>query len=153
MSGSFHAAYFGAPRPPQANRNEMSHHYDQPLDVKVENGELVIHIGIHTLAHAVSYADWAAPFDTGCDDNIRTFAITDPEQLARDVLLEMQSEAEDGSSPLSDFLDAMTKAALDGGSAAVEYEQCIKHGENSPLETWALPDPHKEPTPVDKEKP
>lgn len=113
----------------------MTHHYGQLL-VKVIDGKLVIEIGVYTLAHAVSYADWANPFDEDRNEYVRTFAITDPTQFAKDVVSAMQHEREDGSSPLSNFLDAMTEAALDDGSTGVECEQVILHGEQSPLETW-----------------
>lgn len=115
----------------------MSHHYGKPLAVKVSGGKLTIEIGIHTLAHAAAFADWANKWTEAKGDYLREFAITDAEQFAGDIAHAMQDEREDGSTPLSDFLDAMTQAALDDGSMAVEYDQRIKHGEFSPLETWA----------------
>jgi len=122
-----------------------ANYYGQSLTVEVKDGQLVIAIGVQTLAHSASYSDWANPYDEQREDYIRTFAITDAEQFAKDVQHAMLSEREDGSSPLSDFLDAMMQAALDDGSTAVEYEQVIKHGTTSPLETWAAsPVPAKE---------
>lgn len=114
----------------------MSHHYGQPLTVKVSGGKLVIEIGTHVLAYAVACADWANSHDG--EDYIRTFAITDPTQFAADVKHAMLDEREDGSTPLSDFLDKMAEAALDDGSMAVEYDQCIKHGTFAKSEKWAL---------------
>lgn len=113
----------------------MSQHYGQPLAVTVGNGKLVIEIGIHTLAHAVSYAEWANKWNGR--DYLRDFAITDPIQFAKDVAHAMQDEREDGSTPLSDFLDAVSEAALDDGSTGAEYEQQIKTGEFASTETWA----------------
>lgn len=116
-------------------------HYGARLTVKVERGALVVRIGVQTLAHAVSYADWANPFDDEADDYIRTFAIVDAPQFARDVAHAMLSEREDGSTPLSDFLDKMSQSAIEDGSLGLhEDEQRIKHGETSPLETWRLPE-------------
>lgn len=114
------------------------HHYGKPLSVEVVEGELRISIGVQTLAHAVTYADWANPYDEKRKDYIRTFAITDAEAFARDVMYAMLAEKEDGSSPLSDFIDAATEVAVDDGSMACEYEQQIKHGENAACETWAM---------------
>lgn len=111
-------------------------HYGRGLEVKIERGALVIRIGAQTLAHACSYSDWANPFDEAKDDYIRTFAITDAAQFAKDVLHAMLNEREDGSTPLSDFLDKMSEAAVEDGSEACE-EASIKHGENAPSETWA----------------
>lgn len=113
-------------------------HYVKPLAVKVIRGKFVIEIGIHTLAHAVAYADWANRWND--EDYVRTFAITDPVQFAEDVAYAMQREAEDGSTPLSDFLDKMAEAALDDGSIGVELDQHITHGTFSPLETWSSPE-------------
>ena len=134
----------------------MSHHYGLPLTAKVSGGKLTIEIGTHTLAHAIAYADWANPWNDRADDYIRTFAISDPTQFATDVLHAMQDEREDGSTPLSDFLDKMAEAAIDDGSTGVECDQRIKHGTFSPLERWAsevveagVPPP---PAPQEKEK-
>ena len=124
----------------------MSHYYGNPLSVKVKNGELRISIGVNTLAHAVTYADWANPYDEQTGDYIRTFAIADAETFAKDVALAMQREKEDGSTPLSYFLDKMTEAALDDGSVACEYDQRIKHGQTAPIETRAPSRPSGEPT-------
>lgn len=116
--------------------------YGKPLAVKVSGGRLTIEIGIHVLAYAAAYADWANPFDEQRDDYIRTFAITDPRQFAKDVQHAMLDEREDGSTPLSDFIDKMMQAALDDGTTGIhEDEQVIQHGTFSPLETWATPTP------------
>ena len=115
----------------------MSHHYGQPLNVRVVDGKLVIEIGTHVLAHAVSYADWANPYDEKTGDYLRSFAITDAETFAKDVKRAMNDEREDGSTPLSDFLDAMTQAAVDDGTEACEFDQSIKHGTTATIETWA----------------
>ncbi len=115
--------------------------YGRPLEVKIEKNALVIRIGAQTLAHAASYSDWANPFNETLDDYIRDFAITNAVDFARDVLHAMLDEREDGSMPLSDFLDKMMLAAIEDGSTACEYEQVIKHGETSPLEkSWAATD-------------
>lgn len=127
--------------------------YGLPLAVKVEQGRLVIEIGIHTLAHAAAFSDWANPFDEKRDDYIRNFAITDPEQFAQDVMHAMLAEREDGSSPLSDFLDEMMQAAISDGSLGLhEDEQAIKHGTFSPLETWAAEASDVAPTPPQAEQ-
>lgn len=114
-----------------------ANHYGKSLEVRIERGALVIRIGAAVLAHAVSYANWANPYDEERRDYFRTFAITDPLQFARDVQRAMLNEREDGSSLLSDFLDKTSENALDDGSEACEYEQSIRTGEFSPLETWA----------------
>ncbi len=113
------------------------HHYGRPLTVTVENGQLVIAIGVRTLAHAVSYSDWANPWSDEHHDYIRTFAITDADAFAKDARRAMLNEREDGSSPLTDFLDKAAEAALEDGSEACEYEQHIPNGTTAASETWA----------------
>lgn len=112
---------------------------DRPLTVKVENGALVIQIGVRTLCHAIAYSDWANPYDEATGEYVRSFAIVDALQFAADVKSAMLAEREDGSSPLTDFLDKMCQAAIDDGSMGLHEDYCnqrIKHGEKSPLETW-----------------
>ncbi len=116
---------------------QQSNYYGKPLTVSVQDGELRISIGVDVLAHAVSYSDWANPYDEDKHEYIRTFAITDAEAFARDARLAMLREQEDGSSPLSDFLDAATNGAVDDGSEACDYEVAIHHGQTAPVETWA----------------
>jgi hypothetical protein len=127
----------------------MSHHYGTPLKVEVAGGELRIVIGVNVLAHAVSYADWANPYDEEKHDYIRTFAIADAEQFAKDVKRAMQDEREDGSSLLSDFLDKASSNAVDDGSEACFGDQSILHGQNAASETWAARpavEPREEPS-------
>lgn len=114
----------------------MAHHYGDWLDVSIKDGRLIIGIGVRTLAHAVCYSDWANPYDDERGDYIRTFAITDAGRFAKDVMCAMLDEREDGSSPLSDFLDKMAEAAVDDGSEACEFNQTIKRGETAQCETW-----------------
>src|SRR3990167_8675297 len=104
---------------------KMAHHYGRGLEVKMERGALVIRIGAQTLAHAVTYAEWANQWDATRQEYVRTFAITDAPAFAEEVAHIMMKEREDGSSPLSDFLDAMTEAAVDDGSMACVYDQRI----------------------------
>jgi len=113
-------------------------YYGQALKATIEDGRLVIAIGVQTLAHATAFADWSNPFDEAADDYIRTFAIADEGEFAKDVVRAMLAEGEDGSTPLSDFLDRMAQAAIDDGSLGLhEDEQHITHGTFAPCETWA----------------
>ena len=120
---------------------KQGRYYGQELKATVEDGRLVIAIGVQTLAHAIAYADWANLFDEAADDYIRTFAIEDAPQFAKDVVSAMLDEREDGSTPLSDFLDQMAQAAIEDGSLGLhEDDHQIKHGTFASCETWALPE-------------
>jgi len=122
----------------RAKKERIGNFYGRPLGVAVKDGQLVVTIGVQTLAHAVAFSDWANPFDEAADDYIRTFAIEDAPQFANDVVSAMLSEGEDGSTPLSAFIDKMAQAAIEDGSLGLhEDEQQIKHGTFAPCETWA----------------
>jgi hypothetical protein len=118
-------------------------HYGRPLTAKVENGQLVIAIGVHVLAHAVIYSDWSHEYEESGDltthgEYIRTFAISDAPQFAKDVVSAMLHEREDGSTPLSDFIDKISQAAVEDGSLGLcEEDHRIDHGKTSDCETWA----------------
>ena len=120
------------------NTEKLSRHYHAPLTAKIEHGALVVRIGIGTLSHAVSYSDWANPYNEATDDYVRSFAIVDAPQFASDVMHAMLCECEDGSTPLSDFFDKMSEDAVDDGSLGLheDFDHRIKHGDKSPLETW-----------------
>ncbi len=94
---------------------------DRPLTVEVTKHELVIRIGINTLAFS---AENCPRFYDGTVENADPPYVTilDNRQLAHDVCRELLSEAEDGSSPLSDVLDECIEAARDDGSEAFDYE-------------------------------
>jgi hypothetical protein len=130
-------AALAAVAPGEAEKEpERSVQRGQPLTVIVADGKLIVEIGIHTLAHAVSFADWANPYDEPSGDYIRAFAILDPEEFAKDVTRAMQSEAEDGSTQLTDFIDEMAETAMAHGSTATD-EARVTHGHFDPRETWA----------------
>lgn len=118
---------------------KLSRHYSAPLEAKIEKGAVVVRVGIQTLAHAATCSDWANPYEEATGDYIRNFAIVDAPQFAGDVIYEMCREREDGSTPLSDFLDKMSEEAVNQGGLGLheDFEHRIKYGETSPLETWA----------------
>ena len=114
------------------------HHYGSPLTVKMEHGALVIRIGADTLAHALKFADWSIRFNEKRDDYEQPYRVTDPVEFAKDVMSAMLSEREDGSSPLSDFLDAMSQAAVEDGSLGIEEDP-------NPVNPFATEGPTGEP--------
>ena len=93
-----------------------------PLSVKVEDGQLVIRIGVDTLAFAIANGD------AFHDEEVRPFAIIDNTRFAKDIVIAMEAEEEDGSSPLTEFIEEAAQAAIDDGSEAVDYEQRVRFG-------------------------
>jgi glutaredoxin len=118
---------------------------DAPLSCKVEGECLVIEIGIRTLAHAASYSEWANRYDEARADYRRSFAIIDLHEYAKDVALQMQHEAEDGSSLLTKLIDEAMEAAVDDGSMGTD-DADVACEQFAPSETWAgaVPSPPSE---------
>lgn len=77
----------------------------QPLTVNVEKDELVIRIGIDTLAYAFETGEENQPFDEEADDFRRSFKVTDKHKFAKGVGDALCDEKEDGSTPLTEILD------------------------------------------------
>jgi len=87
-----------------------------PLKAYVENGILMVQIGIETLEWA-SKPENGGPLE-GCKVDGRR-----RREWANDVVREMTCEDEIGESPLGKFLDSMMEAAANSGIAALYYPQ------------------------------
>lgn len=88
---------------------------DQRLQCEVEGTQLVMRIGLGTLAFAAQH----------CDDN-PGFKVVSIEELAKDVRYELLKEEENGSTRLTDMMDAATMAAFENGSTAFDHETKIE---------------------------
>lgn len=89
---------------------------EQPLQCGIEDGQLVIRIGINVVAFA------SRPENGGCLDD----CIIEPdkeEEFAKDVSSEMMRDNGEGPFPLPDFIDKMICAAADAGSAALIWNK------------------------------
>lgn len=95
---------------------------DQPLDVNIEDDQLVIRIGIDTLAFAFEESSSNNPYSDHLNDFIRMCTVTDARQFAKDVQYELTREEEDGSSILTNLLDKACDEAANQGSIALDYE-------------------------------
>lgn len=89
---------------------------EQPLTVEVNDGRLVISIGVDVLAFAVTYC---SRFYDGLGDQYKA-RIIDNDQWAQDVARELTREQEDGTNPLHILLDNAFEKAAEDGSAAIE---------------------------------
>lgn len=86
---------------------------EAPLQAGIVKGELVIRIGVEVLAFAAM---------EGQKNEMNVYyKVTDVDEFAKEVMLAMLHEEEDGSSPLTDFLDAAGTAAVEDGSIGVEH--------------------------------
>ncbi len=93
-----------------------------PLTVEIDRRQLVIRIGIGTLAHAAAYNPKLWDEDIHGASEGPYLKITDEAEFAHDVMCALQHEEEDGSGPLSDLLDEACERAKDDGSLAVDYD-------------------------------
>lgn len=95
---------------------------DTPLGLGIEDGQIVIRLGVRTNVWAFEHSNDNNPFDDAKRDFVQKYRVIDPEEFAQDIICAMQEEAEDGSSPLSDFFDRMDEAAVNDGSIGVEKD-------------------------------
>jgi len=93
---------------------------NRPLTTEIKGNELVITIGVNTLAFAFEHSDDNNPWNGKQHKFIRTWKVTDIAQFAKDVMYELLSEEEDGSSPLSNFFDRACQNALNEGSIGID---------------------------------
>lgn len=97
--------------------------YKRALTCKVSRGELVIRIGIETLAFcATAPAGPLREFDEKTGEERLIARVTDNAIFARDVANELMHEKEDGSTPLGDLIDKSILRAVENGSAGVDHK-------------------------------
>jgi hypothetical protein len=101
---------------PDYNAAESS---DKPLYVRIDNDQLIISIGINTLASASEDNDDWHEWDSRIHQFVPLWKVVDNKGWAKDVVHEMLREGKDGSSPLTRFIDKMAGEALDQGSLSV----------------------------------
>jgi hypothetical protein len=93
---------------------------DAPLSIAIVNNSLCITIGIERLAFCFKESEYNNPFDDELNDYKRVDHIADKIEFAKDVIRAMCDKAENGATPLTDFLDRMCIAAVEDGSLGVE---------------------------------
>jgi hypothetical protein len=91
-----------------------------PLTVGIESGQIVIRVGLITNKWAFERHPECQPHNTETCDFEQKWIVTDYYKFAEDVVRAMENEAEDGSTPLIEFLDEMQMAALEDGSEGVD---------------------------------
>jgi hypothetical protein len=94
--------------------------HNQPLEVEVVAGRLVISIGIDTLAFAADHHEEFTPYDDELGDWVQRWHVFEKGEFALEVARQMQREAEDGSTPLTRFQDKMFLSAVEDGCLGVE---------------------------------
>lgn len=94
---------------------------NRPLNAFVENGVLTIEIGVETLAWSALHGSDEEPTVVN-PMRLRkdSYVITNNEGFARDVACSLLSEAEDGSSMLTELFDKAIQEAIDDGAEHFE---------------------------------
>lgn len=96
---------------------------DLPLVCRVEGEQLVIRIGIDTLAFATEHCTTFYVEEQHANSGPPYCKVIDKGELATDIIRELLREREDGATPLSMLLDECIEAARDDGSLAFADEE------------------------------
>ena len=90
-----------------------------PLKADVKNEKLSIEIGIETLAFAFEIGEDNNPYNEQKCCYVQAYAVKNAYLFAKDICKEINCEAEDGSTPLTRFLDTMANEAVEQGSEGI----------------------------------
>jgi hypothetical protein len=93
------------------------------LTCVVRDGVLTITIGVDTLAHAALLGP-AQEYDEAIATTRPAWRVTDPEGFAKDMVVALLDEDEEGHSVLTKLLDAAAQVAAESGSDAVVPAEC-----------------------------
>lgn len=93
---------------------------NSPLRTSVEGGELVIRVGVDTLAFSAenSLNNWK--FDDAENTYKKLYEVTDHDQFALDVAREVESEYEIGQSLLTRMLDTAAEECFNNGANSMK---------------------------------
>jgi hypothetical protein len=93
---------------------------NRPLTTEIQEEEVRILVGIDTLGFAADRLDSFNIFDTDKSDWVQKWKISDCLKFSKEVIKVMNEEGEDGSTPLTRFLDYMITCSLEKGAEGVE---------------------------------
>jgi len=91
-----------------------------PLTIEVEGDQLVIRIGVDTLAFCFEISEDNQPFDEKANDFRREFKVIDKYKFAKGVATGLKDEREDGSTLLTDAIDAACIKAVESDEGVEE---------------------------------
>ena len=111
----------------RCNMNNTTKGCESPLRVNIEDGELVIRVGINRLD------------GNDCHPDIPELKFDDTEQWAKDVSYEIEREEENGQTPLGDLLDKAMIMAIENGSTGMSVDSPTHIGECSVCENDCVP--------------
>lgn len=95
----------------------------QPLEVKIDNGRLVISIGVDTLAYAFENSDGNMKYNDEHKDWLPVDLVEDKDVFASEVIVSMLKEDEDGSTSISRYLDDTMMESVNYGNLGILDEE------------------------------
>lgn len=95
---------------------------DRPLKCGIEDGEVVIRVGVNTLKIAAESCNEFYD-DAKHSKGPPYVKIVNDDEFAADIVRMLNSEDEDGSGPLSNLFDTAIVAAYEDGSLGFEHEK------------------------------
>lgn len=94
---------------------------EAPLSVRLEYDQIVIRVGIDTLAFCAENGEAFQEYNEATGKYERLYRVENARQFADDVVLALNKEEEDGTTPVHTLLDKAIEAAADNGSLGL-YE-------------------------------
>jgi len=88
------------------------------LSVKIAKGVLTISIGMATLANAIRFNPDLAAWDEVTGDELLS-EITDVTLFGKELVRALESEEEDGTTPVHLMLDAAALSAIENGAEGI----------------------------------
>lgn len=86
---------------------------NDPLKAEINDGKLVISIGVDTLCHAV---------EIGISYGMGEITITDKDTFVGEILDELNNESEDGSTIIHRMFDEAASNTIENGAIGASYE-------------------------------
>ena len=105
------------------SKEETVEENNLPLRAEMVGSTLSITIGEGTLAFAFENNEDNHPFNIRTQNFELMYRVVDPKVFAEDVLAEINREGEDGTTPLTRFLDDMMEAAVENGSLGIDCSE------------------------------
>lgn len=95
---------------------------DQELKIEIQNDELIIRIGISTLAVAARNCQYCDAIIMDHDADEEAVKITDEKVFAESILLALKREEEDGTTLVHKMLDSATEYVVEYGENGIEIK-------------------------------
>ena len=93
-----------------------------PLNINIENNELVIRISLEVLICATEYCPLLTTWSDTKNDFVKV-KVTDKIKWAKEVIDKLKEESEDGTILVYTMFDKAFKSAVENGAKGIEIEE------------------------------